>query len=380
MSNKLSYSKPLDKSHPLSSRLITDRFLDQLNLVEKIKKDAFDHEVDAVMILGDLFDRSSVDAVTLAHTVGAIRSIPQKVFILPGNHESSSVSGQRFSVEVFNSIGHDNLYCFTSTELKGIACCYSEGSWLRFWPVPYSTIDFALDKIKSYQKSIKFNSDGFCDVLLLHHNINGCSHLGWVCDDGLDSSEICEEFDFVLSGHFHNHQVFGPDDIGMYVGSPMHHDFGDAWSEKYSWIVEFNRGERPLVIPIENKITPKFYKISLNDKLEPLNGKELKYPDFEKGDFLRYEIFSSLEKWIELKPKIIAFCDKFEGINISYKHKMIRKYKSRLHSDFIEGKPIPIENQIRQYVEFVSEEKTAKKIKFTSLGLEILKEARENVY
>src|ERR1041384_6049884 len=80
---------------------VTDRLEDQVALWDRVKQTTVEWEVDAVFVLGDLFDKSLVDAVTLTVTVDCIVSVPVDIYILPGNHDAVSTEGGRFTVEAF---------------------------------------------------------------------------------------------------------------------------------------------------------------------------------------------------------------------------------------------------------------------------------------
>src|SRR5690606_29453075 len=109
--------------------------------------------------------------------------------------------------------------------------------WLNFWPVEYSPMERAKDLIGACRERAKKQSGS--NVLLMHQSVLGCTHIGWICDDGLSPEEVCEGFDWVFTGHFHDPQNFGPNKKGLNLGAPMHHRFDDAGRKAGFWYVRF---------------------------------------------------------------------------------------------------------------------------------------------
>ncbi len=349
ISNRLPHSKPIGNG-------VTDRLQDVISLLKRINKKAKQSEAEATFILGDTFDRSTIDAVTLTNTTKAIVNTKVPLYILPGNHDANNIRGDRFIVEAFGAIKHNLIYY-----LNGIL---SPRSWLNFIPIPFTTISEAELRIKEAKNNIDKKS---VNVLLFHNSVLGCNHLEWTCDEGLDSELLTTGFSYAFGGHFHEYQLFGKKNNGMYVGAPLHHNFGDRGRKAGYWIVDFYKSGKITRKFIEGK-APTFH-ITTKLEIEDI---------WKKGDYLRIEIESTHHDWINLRPKVKTFCDNLDGIHVGYKHKPIYHHKKRLVngvSKKTEG--ITIERVLEEYIESPGvvigelEKKHLEKI-----GKEILQEAR----
>ncbi len=349
MQNNLPYAKPTKDG-------LTDRFEDQLEMWSFVKKKADEEEVDAVFILGDLFDKSKVDAVTLTHTVKVLVSFKQNVYILPGNHDANSIKGGRFVVEALGEMKKDHINIIDEQETLQVDL---GAKTLEFWPIAYQSLTETQKIIEGYRKDLERRR---INVLLLHHSIIGATSMSWKCDDGLDPDNICKKFDWVFSGHFHKSQKFGSG-RGMYLGSPMQHDYRDAGSKTGFWIMEFtSKGMSPYFIKSKS---PEFHI------LDDLKSKA----KYKNGDYLRYEIEATHAEWKKLEPKAIALCEGLNSsgaVNASWKHKPIYHHESRFRD--IDFEKFDIEEMIGEYVETVeaiTQGLSSKRLK--KLGRDILK-------
>lgn len=346
-SNRLPYAKPIGDG-------VTDRLQDLVELIGRINDTAKEHRVDASFILGDTFDRSLVDAVTLTHTAKALSSTPVPLYIMAGNHDANSIRGGRFTVEAFGAIEHARLNYLSEV--------LSPRSWLNFIPIPFMTVSEAERKIKAAKKA---RDKKATNVLLFHNSVLGCDHLEWTCDDGLEAKLLTTGFNYALGGHFHEHQVFGKKENGMYVGAPMHHNFGDRGRPAGFWIIDFYEDGEADFDFIEGH-APKFHVV-----------KELKRDeDWQKGDYVRVEIEATHADWTRKKMEVKTFCDGLDGIRASYKHKPIYHHKKRL-SSVKTDEGVTLDKALGEYVEgagTVTGRLNVKRLK--RLGLEILQGVR----
>lgn len=325
MSNRLPYAKP-------GANDVTDRLQDQLDMIEHAFQIAKSEKVDSIVILGDLFNQSKVDAVTLTHTVGALAATKHQIYILPGNHDANSITGGRYAVEALGAMQHKYIH-YLDSELMPTR-------WLQLLPLPFVSIGEAQERLESAKKLIV---DGAVNVLLFHNSVLGCEHMEWTCDDGLDPDDICDGFDWVIGGHFHKPQTFGPQDRGMYCGAPMHHDFGDRGRDAGMWVVEFFEDGKTHKKFIPGK-SPKFY-VTNETKVDK---------KWKPGDYVRVEIEATHAQWVKTKPDVRAFCEGLKSIDIraSFKQKPVYQHKKRLKG---KGKDaaaqLTLEKAILEYVD-----------------------------
>lgn len=346
-SNRLPYSKPIENG-------MTDRLQDVINVIENLLEAAVTYKAESIFILGDIFDRSLVDAVTLTHTTRALAKTPVDMYVMAGNHDANSIRGGRFVVETFGVIDHDKLR-YLDKKIK-------VNDWLKFIPIPFMTVEETEKRIKKEKKKLDKN---YINVLFFHNSVLGCDHLEWTCDDGLDPDLLTTGFNYAFGGHFHNPQKFGKNDNGYYVGAPLQHNFGDKERRAGFWVVDF-------------------YSDGDMDKSYVYGGAPLFYVTnklnvdkrWKKGDYVRIEVECTHSDWINKKTEVEMFCDSLEGINVSYKHKPIYHHKKRLASVGKEDK-ITLETALNDYVsstEVVVGELDKERLR--SLGHEILQEVR----
>jgi len=375
MSNKLSYAQPLP-----NQRGLTDRLADQMHLWERMYAAALRNKVDALFVLGDLFDRPTVDAVTLTYTTAAVMNSPVPVYILPGNHDANSIRGGRFTVEAFSHMGKPK--CHEPVEVIGEAVDGKEDidvlqiavgkgqsrRQLEFWPIGFRPVAETKAVLQRFRKKLDKNN---YNVLLLHNSILGAEHLGWECDDGLEPDEVCQGFDQVLAGHFHLKQNFG--DIGMYLGAPMHHHFGDAGRPAGFWVIEWPGGDKEPVMQFIDGGAPEFHVFESLKKPSKQCG-------VKSGDYVRYEIEVTHPEWIKRKPVAQAICDalKAEGIHASFKQKPIAQHEARLgEKDIKKAAAMSMEKAIGKYVKATGVVTSSLDLKrLREMGREILESAR----
>lgn len=367
MNNNLPHSRPLSNGR-------TDRMLDQIKLWEKFGSIAEFYDIDDFWILGDLFDHGRVDAVTLAETANVMSRFQGNLFLLPGNHDAHSIQGKRFNLEAFGLLS-DKISYLGGNPVKPVV----KAPWLVFWPVEFMSVQDTMRAVNDVRERIRDDipktSGERVDVLLIHNAIVGCQHAGWSCDSGLDAGELCEGFDHVLSGHFHDHQYFG--DRGFYLGSPMHHRFDDEGRESGFWLLEFSSNGSLSKTFFESE-TPSFYEREWGSELDSL----LDSNALSKGDYLRIRVSCTHAEWSKKRNKIFEFINDIErklSIRASFMHKPTYHHSSRFRDiDDSSEKNLSIRSGIAKYVS--SDEVDTKgldKSRLVEIGMNTLKIARE---
>jgi len=336
MSNKLPHARLAVTTEGETG--ITDRLYDQRKLWAGIYQVAEKDKVDAIFVLGDLFDKANVDPITFTETLACLAYAPCPIYIMAGNHDAATAAGERYVVEAFRYTGHERLQYVEGRLYPS----WGDG-WLRFHCIPYGPADKVMQKIRSTQDTIVRAPPGV-DVLMLHHSIVGCRHLGWTCDQGLDQEVICEGFDQVLAGHFHEQQTFGPDGVGMYLGAPMHHNFGDAGRAAHIHTFKYDWDEKANTLEIGHTETdlnlPKFHVWDAN--LSPPMSETVMLPDplemvrsgMGHGDYCRITVRCSRELWASGPQEMLGkLCEELEekwGVHASIQFKPISVYKKRI--------------------------------------------------
>ncbi len=327
MSNRLPHARPSGKLG------LTDRLEDQVGLWKRVRKTAREHNAHAVFIVGDLFDKSLVDAVTLTETVRAIADIGKPTYLLPGNHDAINTRGGRFTVEAFGAMGNANIHYMKTGERFSPA----DFPWLGFWPMEYCDQDTAKATLAAMQKQVRHLPDRKrkTEVCLLHQSIIGCKHVGWTCDDGLDADDVCLEFDRVISGHFHDHQLFGPGGKGMYLSAPMHHRFDDEGRQAGYWVMDFSEDGTVEQSFIDGGC-PRFHELEWPAVAVKTIAKKMAV-----GDYVRINCTATTADWQVEKGKILELVEQLRGLGYkaTYKHKPLYHHTRRIKASKLGADP-----------------------------------------
>lgn len=297
---------------------ITDRFKDQLNMIEQIGCIAEAENANAIFILGDLFDKSTLDAITLQYALAAIMQLAEAttVYILPGNHDAKNSKAQHYAVDFFSRL-QDKL-----VDIHILGGNFTDMIVMQdvtFHAIPWMPIDRTNEALGN----ISFNPSGV-NVVLLHQSVIGCRLNGsWVADEGIDASKFGDHI--YLAGHFHSPQEFNH---GMYIGAPMQKDFGDAGEERRVVIAIFENGN----VEFEDRSieAPKFYSYKFsNDSYDLVN------PELKDGDYLRVQVESTHAVYKTRLEEAKEACSTYQkiGVNIFYQHIPISDHSVRLKTN-----------------------------------------------
>ncbi len=241
-----------------------------LELAEWINQTMKQHKLDTIFFAGDVFhDRHEIGVSTL-HVAkkffGALKDY--KIHLIPGNHDaflSSTVEVN--SVEILEN---KNIFVYStpttiSVNDKTVTFC------------PWKTQIKQLSKV---------------DMLVGHFEIaNFKMNSTKICDHGDTSTDLLEVADHIITGHFHYREFREYDNKKyiLYLGSPYEMDFGDRDQQKGVSIIDFNDFS---VSFIENKITPKHFRVKISDILTRNAGN---LPSLVKNNIVSLYVDSKIE-------------------------------------------------------------------------------------
>ena len=240
---------------------------DQAHILNQIIRIADSERPDAVLIAGDVYDRSipSEDAVELFDDfLVRLSKLGTKVFIISGNHDSAERVS--FGARLMDASG-----IHFAPVYDGVIRPYLlEDSFgqLAIWPIPFlkpahvrrffpdSEISSYSDAMKAVISALPLNP-AIRNVSLVHQFISGAS----VCDSeehsvgGIDQipAELFASFDYVALGHLHGPQYVSRETV-RYSGSPLKYSFSEADQRKSVTIVE--AGEKGCVSIRTEALTP----------------------------------------------------------------------------------------------------------------------------
>ena len=271
---------------------------DQRFILDQILDTAEKQAVDAVLIAGDVYDKSvpSEDAVSLFdYFICRLADMKIKTFVISGNHDSderlnfgsslfkanqlyisAKYTGELYKQELEDESGKINVYLLP----------FVKSSQVRHF--------FPEEEIDSYDKAVRVVLDhaginkNERNILVAHQfvagkgqePILGGSESAAVLNVGLVEkigADCFKDFDYVALGHIHSPQRVGREEI-RYSGSPLKYSLSEAGNDKSFPIVTL--GEKGDVAVELVKLKPLRDMRHLKGKMEQLlDKKNIKSPD-----------------------------------------------------------------------------------------------------
>lgn len=295
---------------------------DQKYILNQIINIAKEQAVDAVLISGDVYDKSipQADAVTIFDRfITELSNCEIKVFMISGNHDSA----QR--LDFMSELLKDNGVYFCGSYKGELECITlsDEFGELNVYLLPFikpSNVRqyFENEEIESHESAVKFvieNADidySKRNIILSHQFITGSTTDGSeeLIIGGLDniSSQIYQQFDYTALGHIHRAQSVGCEKI-RYSGTPLKYSFSEANHNKSVTIINLLEKGNVNITPIS--LTP------LRD-LRCIKGKFSEVTDITTvntetiEDFIKvtltdeYDIPDAIMKLRSIFPNILA--------------------------------------------------------------------------
>lgn len=234
---------------------------DQRFILDQILDMAKEQEVDAVLIAGDVYDKSipSEEAVRLFdYFIRRLADMKLKTYVISGNHDSDE--RLNFGSSLFEANG-----IYIAAKYEGLLYkqeCQDEYGKLNVYLLPFVKASqvrhfFPEDEITSYDQAVR--------VILKHAKINraernilvahqfvagksenpvmsgsesaGVLNVGLVEKIGMD---CFEDFDYVALGHIHSPQQVGREGI-RYAGSPLKYSLSEVNSAKSVPVITVGR-------------------------------------------------------------------------------------------------------------------------------------------
>ena len=216
---------------------------------------------ESIFILGDIFhDRGSIDVPVYNAVYQLFKEVTGKgirLVIYPGNHDTVDLRAM-----------HINKHLHSLFTYEKIAYVYDQPSIVQtaYFPIaviPYSNsgreVIAATDKLAD-----KMGKAEDIKIVMFHHSFNDAvtGPHEWVMPHRLDAQDLSPKFTHKFSGHYHLHQKLAGN--LWYVGSPLHHDFGER-----NYVPGFIH-----LLPdgtwkhIENITSPRFQVITTSDPMD----------------------------------------------------------------------------------------------------------------
>ena len=239
---------------------------DQKYMLKEIVKIVEKEKVDAVLLSGDIYDRSvpPADAVDVLNDFlnMLIKILKVKVFMISGNHDSKE--RLNFGSKIFEN---DGLYIQTSYD--GKIKCIELSENINIYMLPFiKPVEvkqyFENEKLDTYNEAMKLIMDKEdideekVNILMAHQFVTAGNNDPETCEsetinvggvENVDSSNF-EKFDYVALGHIHGPQRIGKDTI-RYAGTMLKYSFSEVNHNKSVVLIDIKSKEK-----IEYKLIP----------------------------------------------------------------------------------------------------------------------------
>jgi len=240
---------------------------DQRHILTEIARLAEGEKPDAVLIAGDVYDKSipGVEAVRLLDGfIVRLNDLGIAVFMIAGNHDSVERMAFASALLTKSNVHISHLY---DGEMSPISLNDEYGQ-INVWMLPY--LKSSAVRHFFQDKDIVSCSDAFAaalanaevdrslrNVLVAHQFVTGAvtSESEELCVGGSENidASLFDAFDYVALGHIHRPQNIGRGTL-RYCGSPLKYSFSEANRQKSVTVVEM--GAKGDVRISEIQLTP----------------------------------------------------------------------------------------------------------------------------
>lgn len=230
---------------------------DQKYVLEQIINIAENQKCDAVIIAGDVYDKSNPSAEAMTLFNDFLMSLSERkipVYIISGNHDSQErvayFSGFARNMGVYISDGckeTPDVYTLEDEYGKVNICLLPFIKPVEARRIlPDRKIETYEDAVRELISNVEIN-ESERNIMVCHQYVTGAS----LCDSeelaigGLDniSAELFDKFDYVAMGHIHGPQKIKRETL-RYSGSPLKYSFSEANHKKSVTIADFKeKGE-----------------------------------------------------------------------------------------------------------------------------------------
>ncbi len=264
-----------------------DLLPDQKKLLDDLKNELISNDHDALLIAGDIYDRSIPPTEAVELFSDFIESMVENkiiTIVIPGNHDSSSrldfASGVLEMSGIYFRCRYDRI-------TEPIIVQDREGNSVQVFALPFVDevvvkAEFPGNDIRTHQDATAFlvdmirgSKDPSIPSILVAHTYTGREPLRsdserelLVGNQGLVDIEVFHGFDHVALGHLHRSQVPSRTNNIQYSGSLMTYSFSEAGQEKSSNVLELD-GDVIVSRDMVHKMPRKFSVIEgeMNDLL-----------------------------------------------------------------------------------------------------------------
>nr|WP_321316298.1 exonuclease SbcCD subunit D [uncultured Ligilactobacillus sp.] len=298
-------------------------FDSQQEALKQIEHIAKEEQVDAIVIAGDLYDRSvpSEEAIKMLNQALMELNLNDHfpILMINGNHDSAIRldTGSQWFKKTKLFLNTKLKDAFTPIEIKD-----TQFFLLPYFEIPVARDYFEDDSIQNLAQAMKkivakmkmkFNNDKK-HVLVTHFFAAGSTHKDSETNievGGLDAVplDIMNDFDYVALGHLHSKNALH-DEKMKYSGSPVKFSVSEANDTKGVWIVDTDQpvGKMTKWIPLKQKHEIQILNEDFETLISPQMYQKIPDEDFVAVELTDKEIIPNIMNRLrEFYPRIISF-------------------------------------------------------------------------
>lgn len=294
---------------------------DQAYILAKIIEEIDQHELDGVVIAGDIYDKSvpSAEAVRLFDEfLVKLAKRHLDVYVISGNHDSPERIAfghalMEASKVYMSPVYHKDIQPIVKRDAYGEYNVYL----LPFIKPAHVRAQFPDAKIESYSDALQVAIEHLHvdpsqrNIIVTHQFVSGAER----CESedlaigGSDqvSADVFKDFDYVALGHLHKPQKVSRESI-RYCGSPLKYSFSEANHKKSITVMELK--EKGVLALDTIALVPKRDLREYKGTYEELTSKAF-YETIQKDDYVHLtltdeeDVVDALQKLRTIYPNIM---------------------------------------------------------------------------
>lgn len=234
---------------------------------------ALEADIDLAVFAGDAYktrDPRQTDQREFADCIRRLTTSKVPVVMIAGNHDMPAVRGRANAVEIYHTLGVDNVYVLRKPESLLVE---TRAGTVRVAAMPYlikgysvaredfqnKTLDETrllmeakyMEWLDELARAVREANDAIPTILLGHFWANGAKLSTWqqgylaASEPKVPLASLTDPaFDYVALGHIHRHQDLNPHGQPhvVYSGSPDRIDFGEKDERKGFVLVDLYKG------------------------------------------------------------------------------------------------------------------------------------------
>ena len=276
---------------------------------------------DAVLTLGDFFDRPDLNAEEITALQDVYFSSKPHIF-LTGNHEANVASLDFSTAQIFKSFEAEVVSDIKVEEIN---------DKVDFYYIPYLTND-SREPLTNYL--INNNKK---KVIFSHNDLAGIQYGKFKSTSGFDVDEIVNNCTLFINGHLHNNGVINNKIIlvGNLTGQNFNEDA--LLYDHCAYIITVNDDGG---IELDKRVNPKalnFYKILINNK-----------QDLDSLDYLKPNAVLSITCDSNLISEVT---EKLANMDIVVDHRLFAMYNK--NNIIVDKQDFKVEDHLQLFIDYI---------------------------